>query len=141
MERTNHSNPHHCRHFSRHRRFLPQLTRTGPSRQLTTNVGGIFSSCIPHTLDNYIKPPPVCTLVLTRGGRFQRDTRDSLSSPNFIAALELFLLITHDVRVILRRLTKMFWVFIASCVPGHPTTTSSLSGVHACILSRGLIAA
>ena len=35
--------------------ILPQLTRTGLSRQLNTNVGDILSSCIPYTLDNDIK--------------------------------------------------------------------------------------
>ena len=106
-------------------KILPQLTRTGRLRQLTTNVGGIFSSCVPYTLDNDIKPP-VCTLVLSRGGRFQEGTRDSLSLPTFIAASELFLLITHDIGVILRRWSKTFCVFTASCIPVHRTTTGSL---------------
>ena len=44
--------------------ILPQLTRTGLSRQLNTNVGDILSSCIPYALGNDIKPS-VCTLVLS----------------------------------------------------------------------------
>ena len=103
--------------------ILSRLTRTKRLQQLTTNVGGLLSSCIPYTLENNIKPP-VCMLLLTLGGWFQQDTSDSLSLPIFSAASELFLLITHDIGIILQRLTRAI-SYLLRKVSLCTTTTSS----------------